>query len=296
MRKKIVFINHQVIPNINEIGPHINISDHSFTSISMNFGLRLFYTSILALSSKIIVFEDVLKSRFAAFGNTRKIKVIPHGVESFNKLPTKSQSRKTLSIPKSEFVIVCFGYIAWYKGTDWLINAMSEFQKNTRGKKIKLIVAGGPNPYHMNKNYYSNYIENLSREAKKNGVTITGFVPQSSIPLYYQAADVIILPYRTFMSASGPLSIAFSFKKPFLLALPLKGVLSQSDIHNLMGDLRISQNSLLFKPTTQDFKRVLFNLKNKKQLTKKIQLLSSRLSQMRNWDVVGARYYEELIN
>lgn len=296
MGKKIVFVNHQVIPNITEVGPHINVSDHSLSSIIYNLGLRFFYTGILLISSKVIVFEDLLKNRLSEFGSTRKIKVIPHGVEVFNHLPTKTTARKKLGLSRSDFVIVSFGYLAWYKGTDWLIYAMSELKKTTRGKKPKLILAGGPNPNHNDKKYYTQYIEGIQRAAITNGFTITGFVEQKDIPLYYQAADILVFPYRTFMSASGPLSMAFSFKKPFLLSSPLKGVLAQDDIQKQLGSLRLSENTIVFKPNIQSFKKAIYNFRSKKQIQKKLTTLSSRLSQERNWNVVGHAYYEEIFN
>ena len=182
------------------------------------------------------------------------------------------------------------------KGTDWLIHAISEI-KNTKkklSKDITLILAGGPNPNHSDKAYYQRYLKNLTKEAELNGITITGFVPQNDIPLYYKAADVIVFPYRTYMSASGPLSIAFSFKKPFLLAQSLSGVLHQKDVQETLDQLKINETTLLFKDAGSELADILTKIKKNTKLRAKLSKLSSELAKKRDWSLIGRSYYEEL--
>lgn len=296
MGKKIIFVCHQILPNIEEIGPHINISHQSLRTTMLNVGLKFFYMTILMLTDKVIVFEEALKDKLSHFGNKKKIVVIPHGVEKFEKIPTKSVARRKLGIKPDEFVVLTFGYLAWYKGTDWILHAISILRQNKRisGKNVKLILAGGPNPNHTDKDYYKRYIQSINKEAGKNEVSVTGFVPEKDIALYYQASDIVVLPYRTFMSSSGPLSITFSFKKPFLLASSLKGVLQQNDIRKLMAKYRISEEKIVFKESNNDFAKTLQNLRRNTKLRKKVTLLSKDLAKSRNWDLIGGLYYEEI--
>lgn len=294
--KKVIFVSHQVVPSVGEIAPHINVERHSMKAQIFNVGLSLFYRSVLLLSNKVIVFEEGLKQKLATYGDAKKIIVIPHGVEHFESTITPASARKRLNIKSNQFVVVSFGYLAWYKGTDWLIHAISEI-KNTKkklSKDITLILAGGPNPNHSDKAYYQRYLRNLTAEAELHGITITGYVPQSDIPLYYKAADVIVFPYRTYMSSSGPLSIAFSFKKPFLLAQTLSGVLHQKDVQETLNQLKINEATLLFKDAGSELADMLTKIKKNAKLRNKLSQLSGELGKKRDWKFVGRSYYEEL--
>ena len=147
MGKNITIVSHQVISDIDTLSGHINL--HSkLESKLLNFFIHFFYRIILILSSRIIVFDDILKDKLAAFGNKNKIVVIPHGVEKFKNDITKEEARKKLNLGNDDFILLYFGYLAWYKGTDVLIQYYSEL-KNKRD--IKLIIAGGPNPNHTGK-------------------------------------------------------------------------------------------------------------------------------------------------
>lgn len=294
--KKVIFVSHQVLPSVGEIAPHINVERDSIKASLFSLGLSIFYKMVMVLSNKIIVFEEGLKQKLSNYGDQKKIIVIPHGVEQFGNTITSASARKRLNIKSNQFVVVSFGYLAWYKGTDWLINAISEIKNNKKqlSKDITLILAGGPNPNHIDKAYYKRYLRNLTTEAELNGITITGFVPQNDIPLYYKAADVIVFPYRTYMSASGPLSIAFSFKKPFLLAQSLSGVLHQKDMQDALAQFKVSEASLLFKDVGTELADTLTKIKRNTKLRNRLSNLSGELAKKRDWKFVGRSYYEEL--
>lgn len=295
LRKKIIIVNHQVVPTLNAIGPYINVEDHTLKSVLLSLGLRLFYFLMLLISNKTIVFEEGLKQKLSLLGSSKKITVIPHGVENFTTNITKTNARKRLGIKKEEFVVVSFGYLAWYKGTDWLVHTISELKnsKKTLGKNIKLILAGGPNPNYENKDYYTKYLNSITKEAEKNGITITGFVPQGNIALYYNAADVIVLPYRTYMGSSGPLSMAFAFKKPFLLANPLSNVLHQKDMKELLEQYHLDEANIIFKESP-DLTTLLEKIWKNTNFRRKLTKLSADLAKKRDWKLIGKDYYEEI--
>lgn len=294
IQKKVVLVNHQVIPNFNEIATHIGVKEHSFYSLFFSFGLRIFYTSILLLCDRVIVFENELSKKLSRYGNRNKISVIPHGVEKFDSTVTKKAARKMLGLGENDFIITAFGYLAWYKGTDWLTQEMGKINPKTSSNKIKLIIAGGPNPNHTDKNFYINYLNTITKQAKKNDITITGFVDQKKIQYYYKAADVIVFPYRTYMSSSGPLSIAYSFNKPFLLSENLKSVLSQNDIKEEIYKLKLPEDMITFKLNTNDLRKSLLKIKKNKSIQRKLTQLSSRIAQKRSWQIIGKDYYEKL--
>lgn len=293
LRKKTFMVLHQVVPDVESIGPHVNIETHTLKGTLFSLGLPLFYTFLLSVVTKIVVFEQSLKDKLSRYGNTKNVAVIPHGVEIFTKIPTKSASRKKLGIKRSDFVIVSFGYLAWYKGTDWILHALEVAKKKKKNRNIRLILAGGPNPNHMDKSYYTKYIDSITQKAMELNVEVTGFVPENHIAEYFQAADVIVLPYRTHMSASGPLSMAFAFKKPFLLSSQLKYVMGESDVIDLLKKMRIAPQKVIFKEP-EDFSKKLMFLRKNRVLQHKLSSLSKELSKTRSWDNVGRMYLEEL--
>lgn len=296
LRKNLVVVLHQVITDINSVGPQIaSLPTNTFTQSFLNLGLRIFYTMLILIANKIIVFEPSLKDKLSQFGAAKKISVIPHGVESSKKSSNKMAARKRLHFAEKDFIILVFGFLAWYKGTDWILHAISEAKKQKQNSHIKLVLAGGPNPNHINKTEYLRYISSLMKIAQELDVAITGFVPEDRISEYYNASDVVVLPYRTYMSASGPLSMAFTFKKPFLLSTSLKEILNQEDIAESMKLLKISSNKVIFKET-DDFIRKVHELKKNKRLQTKLSTLSSEIAKTRNWDAIGKKYYEELIH
>lgn len=297
LHKKIILINHQVIPNIDEVGPHINVrTQSSLTSGFFNVGLSIFYRLMMTIADKVIVFEEVLKSRLSLFGNKRKISVIPHGVETFSKIPTKKEARKKLRVPSSSYVVLVFGFLAWYKGSDWIIPAVQKLKedKKLKGKNIQLILAGGANPNHLDKDFYMKYISAIENACLEHDIILSGFVPENEIASYYQACDMVVFPYRTFMSSSGPLSITFSFKKPFLLSPKLKGILIAPDMVSSMKRLKIKQEDIYFTDFNGDFAKKLQRIRINSRLQKKLSRLASTIKQQRSWNVIGSRYYDEI--
>lgn len=300
LNKRIIFVLHQVIPNMEEIAPHINLERNSLKTSLYNGLIRMFYSFLLLVSSKVIVFEEDLKSKLTkrSFGQSSKVVVIPHGVEEFRRTPTKDEARRKLGIPRSAFVLLSFGFLAWYKGTDWIIHAIDEVKRkhHLKSADIQLILAGGPNPNHENKEYYQKYIKGIIRSTRKAGFTLTGFVPEKDIPLYFKACDLVVLPYRTFMSSSGPLSITFSFKKPFILSPKLGGVLETEDIREILSQLKLRKEDIVFEDFDNDFGKKILKLKKNPRLLHKITKLAGNLREKRSWDKIGQKYYEELLN
>jgi len=287
MGKKITIVSHQVIPDIAALSGHLNL-ESKFKTHLLNFCIHSFYRIMLLLAFQTIVFDKTLKDNLSHFGSSTKIKVVPHGVEEFKNPVSRSEACKKLNFSENDFVLLYFGYLAWYKGADWLVDEYIKLKKDTQ---IKLIMAGGPNPNHANKTYYQEYIQKIEAECAKNDIILTGFVKEEDISLYFQASDLIVLPYRTLMSASGPLSIAFSFQKPFLVSEALAPMFETEDIKEVLDELKIDKNDLIF---SSDFKDKIKKFQTEPDFGKKTEELSKVLAQKRNWNEIGKTYYETL--
>ena len=286
--KNITLVIHQAISDFSQFTGHTNIK--GIRSKIISFCLRIFYFLIIGLSQKTVVFEERLKDRLPF---KEKIFVIPHGVENFEIKYGKREARKMLGIKENKLVLLIFGYVAWYKGTDWLANAVSKLSKKKEFNNLLLLIAGGPNPNHKDKRFYMRYVEKVKNMPDEEHIFYSGFVPEKMIANYYQASDAVILPYRAFMSASGPLSIAYSFGKPAFVSSQLKETLKTKDIAKEINKLRISESEMTFDLSENDFTRVIRKMLNE-NFMQQMSSLSKTLKIKRDFKKIGQRYLEVL--
>ncbi|MBI2029597.1 glycosyltransferase [Candidatus Gottesmanbacteria bacterium] len=287
--KKVFLVSHQVVVDINSMANHVGIKPKGFKTKILNYFIGLFYRLTLATAFKVIVFEEYLKNELGRFGDKDKILVIPHGVEEFKSKITYTQARKQLGI-RNEFAILYFGFIAWYKGTDWIVE---EVLKN-KGKNIKLIIAGGANPNHADKKFYLDYIKSIQDKAKNsNGkIEVTGFVNEADISKYFIVSDIVALPYRTFMSSSGPLSIALSFNKPFIVSDKLEGIFQNQDMKLALKSARLKKEDFIFNFSDKGFIKDLLQKYTKS--IKRIQIFADEIKTQRSFEKIGRIYLENI--
>lgn len=283
--KKIVTVLHQVMVNINEMHGHVGLPKDSILSYLINFCIRVFYSFVLSISNTVIVFDTYLKDTLSRFGDKDKIVVIPHGVESFPTIPSKEDARKKLNIPQNTYVLLYFGYIAWYKGTDLLVGPSLKLK--VQSSKLQIIIAGGPNPNHVDKPFYKKYVESIEQAAKKTGIQITGFVDEKDIPYYFSASDAVVLPYRTYMSSSGPLSLAFSFHKPFIVSENLKDIFKTPDLKAVIEKNNASDDLFVYNNLEEKMPEL-------KKSQEKMENVAKDIALKRSWENIAPLYYEVL--
>lgn len=291
LKKDIYLVMHQVIDDINDLSGHIGLEYKSTKADLINIMIDIFYRTVFSLANKIIVFEEVFREKLSEFTDRRKITVIPHGVEKLDNPVTKEAARKKLGI-KDEFVILYFGFIAWYKGTDWIVEqVVSGKLSDVSGKKIKLIIAGEANPNHKEKKFYMDYVNKVKDMAKlSNGqVVVSGFVEEKDIPLYFQACDLVVLPYRTMMSSSGPLSLAISYGKPFMVSENIGGIRKTGDFEEVLRESDLNIDDISFNLADDSFYGKL-----KKVDLLKLTKFSQALGEKRSFEIVAKRYLQEL--
>jgi len=307
-RKKVSVVLHQVVLDFNEISGHIGQKKNSQVNILLNLFAKIFYRLVILLSYKIIVFEQFLKDRLDK--NNSKITVIPHGVETINSKsetinfsarnervtrsgqPEGSEHRKNLFTGQKNFTITIFGYLAWYKGTDWIVDTFASYFDHHPKSKLKLIVAGGPNPNHLDKPYYQEYLSKINSAASKHPrhIQITGFVDEKDIGNYYQQSDLILLPYRVGMSSSGPLSIAFTHHKPFFVSDKIAPILYTSDISNIFISHTLSPKIASFSLNSKKLLSKIIRLEKDIKLQKELGLISQEISSARSWSNISKQY------
>lgn len=293
MRKNINLVIHQVVSDVKDLSGHIGLSaDNWKTSIFNNF-LKIFYFSLALPAKKVIVLEEEFKTKLSRLVNSDKIIVIPHGVD-INIKKTNKDMRKSLGIKNGEFVILYFGYLTWYKGVDFLINALKDTNK-INGKKIRLVIAGGPSFTQKEKTHYQKFLKKVEIAVKNSkNVILTGFVKEKDITPVFKASDLVVFPYRTFMSSSGPLSLAISHNKPFILSEKLEGLTRSLDIKKALACAQLEKNEIIFRLTKKNLiKTIAMSMEQKNQ--EKMICLSKALNEERSFANI-ATVYDKVIS
>lgn len=191
-----------------------NIFPHERNNIVLEYMTRLF---LAHLSDVIFVhFEEArhtVSKRFFCFDNIHQI---PHGSFKtvFENSCTKDEARGKYGLPADSFVYLIFGPVRPYKGIE---EAVEAFKKTASPKDI-LLVAGNPSDEKISKWLTDN------AEADPRIVPQLRFVPKEEVQFFFNAADVVLLPYKKIFT-SGNLFLAFTFGKPVIC--PDMGIMSE---------------------------------------------------------------------
>jgi glycosyltransferase involved in cell wall biosynthesis len=106
----------------------------------------------------------------------------------------------------AETVILWQGIVRSYKGIDFLLDAWSKVQ--ARNLNARLLIAGTGEP-----EFLKDIQEQVERLGLPKSVRLDfKFIPDEQLPTYYQAADVLVYPYRE-VTTSGALMTAMAYGK-----------------------------------------------------------------------------------
>ena len=130
----------------------------------------------------------------------------PHPIYEVFKSQTTGgyeEARKRLGIDGN--VLLFFGYVRRYKGLEYLIEA---FPKVTKEIPCSLLIVG---EIYQDREKVLRLIE--QSPAKDHIRLIDEYVPNERVGLYFEAADLVVLPYLS-ATQSGIIQIAYGFNKP----------------------------------------------------------------------------------
>ena len=146
----------------------------------------------LKQADKIITVSNATKEYVLSLGaNPNKIQVLHNGVDlnRFKPLPNvKVDMRKKLGVPKEAKVVLTVRRLVYKNGVDTLIDAANIVVKKKQNL-VFIIVGKGPDMLSV-----QNQIEQLGLE--KN-IKLAGFVADQDLHLYYNAADLFVLPSKS---------------------------------------------------------------------------------------------------
>lgn len=260
--KKIIITVHNVLPHA--ALPYENKRLNKFLN-----GVVLYLGDIFIVHStrNIEELHDI-------FGIPKgKIVRIPIGTSTLFKdsIVTKEDAREELGLSLEGKIILFFGTIREYKGLDILLEAFSYVTKE-RGD-VFLVIAGSL--WGKSEKYRELIkMENLNKNIK----LFIEFIPSDKVKYFYYASDLVVLPYREFMSQSAAGADALAFEKPLI-------VTDVGGLPELVKDKKfvVEQNN----PRALA-EKILLALGDD-ELLKKLSADSRDLAEEYSWDKVGEK-------
>jgi glycosyltransferase involved in cell wall biosynthesis len=292
MKYDITLVLHQVVRNFSDLAPHLGIKKGSLKNRIVAFLMKLYYKVLCWPSRRIIVLDQIHKDRLRKIIGHKEIHAIPHGVDT-RVTPAKASKRPSSNSPNKPFTIMSFGFLTWYKGSDWLIDMFSEFARKHPGQKdFKLVLAGGESPTQKDSPHYQEFYKNLQNKAAQypDTISIAGFVPEEEIPMHFEQADLVVLPYRVLMSSSGPLSLAISYRRPFILSDKLIFYTRTEDFLEALAKLDLTPQDIIHPHRYKEFFSKIRSIKQDHVMYDTLSRLSNVLRESRSWEKLGEKY------
>lgn len=277
-----------------------------FLKLAKAMGVKIVYTvhnvlphdtglTYKSIYKKIYLFVDTLichsvqarNELIAEFGmSDEKIWVIPHGPMSHDRVNiSRADARKLLSYREDQVVILCFGVIRPYKGIEFLLDALKIITK--KYKNTSLVIAGNGEAAYLDK------IRKYISELKLNEHVRQDFkyIPDNELPIYFQAADILVYPYKN-ITQSGALLTGMTYGKPIVA----------SSVGGLKETLRDGKIGLLIEyGNAENLADALMALINSPE--ERTRLGKAALEELNNkysWDVIAEKtlecYKKTLVN
>lgn len=177
---------------------------------------RLAHIAVAQLSSAIIVHCEYARQELAReFFRRRNVHTIPHPSYSgvYPNTTSREQARTHLNLPPHAPVFLFLGAIRPYKGLDQLIAAFRRLTEDAC-----LVIAGKP--------WRDDFVAEL-RGLMGDDERIMlrpSFIPDDDLQHYFNAADVVVLPYARVLS-SGSALLALTFGRA--VVAPRAGCLTE---------------------------------------------------------------------
>lgn len=218
-RYPLVITIHDVIPS-NDLSNTFKKMFKKYQRISFLYSLGYrFITMFMAkIASKIIILDEGTKKwTIEQYGySENKIIMIPHGMHKNAKITSLTQEKKALKIFENWNCLLFFGKIHPRKGIEIAIKALPYVLQNH--PKTKLLIAGDYSGSWKGES--KSYLHSLKKLTNSLGVeSHTSFEIKffgKEIPIIFETADIIVLPYVVPFGASGVIKLAATYKKPVI--------------------------------------------------------------------------------
>jgi D-inositol-3-phosphate glycosyltransferase len=160
---------------------------------------------VLARADRVVVatLAEQTQLRFLYKANERKLDIIPPGVDTSHFYPIPSdEAKQFLGLKPDDRMVLFVGRIEPLKGVDTLIEAMSCLNLKDHKLPVHLAIIGGePDASPEEMSIEMTRLQNLCDElAMGQTVVFLGKRGQDTLPYYYSAAEVLVMPshYESF--------------------------------------------------------------------------------------------------
>ncbi|MEA2211723.1 MAG: hypothetical protein QOF83_1671 [Solirubrobacteraceae bacterium] len=135
---------------------------------------------------------------------------VPHGIEPARHRAQPGAARERLGLDPERMVVLCFGFLAPYKGLETVLEAAE-----LAGKSFDLVIAGGEHPRLTagGDAYHDELQRRFGHVAR-----FTGRVPDEHVADWFAAADLAAFMYPRPFSSSGALALAVAHRTPVLVS------------------------------------------------------------------------------
>ena len=246
-----------------------------------------FLTKFYAAASDVIVVhaKQMRIALLKQYGiSPRKVVVISHFVK---KLPNmkKDKAKRILSL-QGKKVLLLFGLIRKGKGYEYVVRAFQKVREKI--PNAVLLIVGAVRKGEM---YWGDkYLRDLKKLVKKLGLGgcvrfFTKYIPDEEVPVFFGAADVVILPYekgKSYYSASGILHLAMNFSTPVIAARTLQFL-----------EIRDGENGRVVDPENIDeLAKVIVELLNDQKKGERYSENLKRLAENRSVEKCAQRHWK----
>jgi glycosyltransferase involved in cell wall biosynthesis len=132
---------------------------------------------------------ELLERNYHMNFRSDEVVIAPNGVdlERFASLPDPVTARRQIGLRESS-TVMCTGHLYAGRGAELFLSLAKSLPE------AHFVWVGGR----------SEDIQTWKKKTESDNVTFTGFIPNSDLPLYQAAADILLMPYsRSIMGSSG---------------------------------------------------------------------------------------------
>lgn len=161
-------------------------------------------------SDSFVVMSDTVRDDLLTLKRDAHYIYNPHPLyDHFGEKLDPQEARRRLALPEGKKTLLFFGLIRDYKGLDLLIDAMAELDDS-----YQLVIAG------ESYGSFEKYQTSINHSPACHRIQVHNrYIGDEEIPLFFSAADALILPYRS-ATQSGVVSIAYHYELP-MVATPV---------------------------------------------------------------------------
>lgn len=185
-----------------------------------------------SLRTLVVITPSLAESFIAAGVPKSKVLIEPDGVdlEQYTPAIDKFTARNKLGLPRNVFLCIHTGHMYRDRGIENIINA-SRYLPD-----IYFLMVGG---WEKDVAHY----HKLIKDVKNSNIEFTGLVPQSRVPLYQFAADILLMQYSSKLITADHCSPLKLFEY-----LATGRPIISTDLPILHSVLRHEENALFIKP------------------------------------------------